>query len=68
MKKSMALAGLAAHLSEIGSTAELELQDKRTVCNLVYIFTLVSVRDGSGITLALTLLHDGWSEGLCTVI
>lgn len=64
LKNSMALAGLAAHLSEIGSTAELELQNKRTVCNLVDIFTLVASGDGGGVTLALALLHGGRPKGL----
>lgn len=35
---SVALAGLAAHLSEVRPTAELELQHQRTVRHFVYIF------------------------------
>lgn len=59
---SVALAGSAAHLSEIRSTAELELENQRTVGHFVHIFTLVTSgnRGGGGITLALTLLHGAW--------
>lgn len=38
LHRSVALAGLAAHLSEVGPAAELELQYQRTVRHFVYIF------------------------------
>lgn len=37
---SVALAGLAAHLSEVRTAAELELQDQRAVGHFVNIFAL----------------------------
>lgn len=37
---SVSLAGFAAHLSEVGAAAELELQHQWTVRHLVYIFAL----------------------------
>lgn len=33
-----------------------------------WCFLTVTVGDGRGVTLALTLLHGGWSEGLCAVV
>lgn len=38
LQRSVALAGLAAHLSEVRPAAELELQYQRTVRHFVYIF------------------------------
>lgn len=36
--RSVALAGLAAHLSEVRTTAELELQHQRAVRHFVHVF------------------------------
>lgn len=36
----VSLASLAAHLSEVGTAAELELQHQWAICHLVYIFAL----------------------------
>lgn len=36
--RSVALAGLAAHLPEVRATAELELQHQRTVGHFVHVF------------------------------
>lgn len=68
LRRSVALAGLAAHLSEIRSTAELELQNQRTVGHFVDVLAFIPVRDWRRVTLALTLLHGGGAEGLGTFV
>lgn len=55
----MSLAGLTTHLSEVCSTAELELQHQWAISHFVHIFALFSTGERGAITFAVTLLH-GW--------
>lgn len=59
---SVSLAGLTTHLSEVCSTAELELQHQWAISHFVHIFALFSVGNGGTVTFTFTLLHR-WRPG-----